>query len=86
MAARPRRRKRKRVMGGLQSAGSHCGAKPGLIVRPSGLLGTAEFSWAGLFRERRDQPTAEERAQDAWLSNPELNRPRGEAPDVRSER
>lgn len=57
-----------------------------MIVRPSGILGSAEFSWAGLFRERNDQPTADERAQDAWLSNPELNRPRGEAPDVREER
>ena len=43
-----------------------------MIVRPEGLLGRAEFSWAWLFRERLDQPTDEERGQDAWLSNPEL--------------
>ncbi len=45
-----------------------------MILRPSGILGRAEFSWAWVFRERRDQPTDEERRQDAWLSNPELNR------------
>ena len=43
-----------------------------MIARPEGLLGRAEFSWAWLLRERSDQPTDEERAQDAWLSNPEL--------------
>lgn len=45
-----------------------------MIFRPAGLLGQGEFSWAGLMNERRDKPTAEERAQDAWLSNPELNK------------
>ena len=45
-----------------------------MIARPEGLLGRAEFSWAWLFRERKDQPTDEERAQDAWLSNPELRK------------
>lgn len=45
-----------------------------MILRPSGILGSAEFSWAWLLRERRDQPSDEERKQDAWLSNPELNR------------
>ena len=47
-----------------------------MIARPSGILGRAEFSWAWLFRERRDQPSDEERAQDAWLTNPELNKDR----------
>jgi branched-chain amino acid transport system permease protein len=37
------------------------------------MLGRAEFSWAGLLRERRSEPTDEERRQDAWLSNPKLN-------------
>ncbi len=45
-----------------------------MVVRPEGIMGRAEFSWAWVFRERRDQPSDEERAQDAWLSNPELNR------------
>jgi branched-chain amino acid transport system permease protein len=45
-----------------------------MVFRPSGLLGRSEFTWAWLLRERRDQPTEEERAQDAWLKNPELNR------------
>ncbi|MEM6430124.1 MAG: branched-chain amino acid ABC transporter permease [Deinococcota bacterium] len=44
-----------------------------MIFRPEGILGRAEFSWAWLFNERRDKPNDEERAQDAWLSNPELN-------------
>jgi branched-chain amino acid transport system permease protein len=44
-----------------------------MVFRPNGLLGRSEFSWAWLFRERRDQPTDEERAQDAWLHNPKLN-------------
>ncbi len=47
-----------------------------MISRPSGVLGRAEFSWAWLFRERKDQPTDEERGQDAWLTNPELNQDR----------
>ncbi len=47
-----------------------------MISRPSGILGRAEFSWAWLFRERKDQPTDEERGQDAWLTNPELNQDR----------
>ncbi len=50
-----------------------------MIFRPSGVLGSNEFSWAWLFRERRDQPTDEERKQDAWLTNAELNRPGGAA-------
>lgn len=49
-----------------------------MILRPSGILGRAEFSWAWVFRERRDQPSDEERRQDAWLSNPELNRDKTE--------
>lgn len=44
-----------------------------MVFRPNGMLGRSEFSWAWLFRERRDQPTDEERAQDAWLHNPQLN-------------
>ena len=44
-----------------------------MIFRPEGMLGRAEFSWAGLLRERRSEPTDEERRQDAWLSNPKLN-------------
>lgn len=41
-----------------------------MILRPSGLMGRSEFSWAWLFRERLDEPTDEERGQDAWLTNP----------------
>jgi branched-chain amino acid transport system permease protein len=44
-----------------------------MIFRPEGMLGRAEFSWAGVLRERRSEPTDEERRQDAWLSNPKLN-------------
>ena len=44
-----------------------------MIFRPEGIMGRAEFNWAWLLRERSDEPTDEERAQDAWLSNPELN-------------
>jgi len=47
-----------------------------MIFRPEGILGRAEFSWAWLFRERRDRPTGAERDQDAWLTNPELNQDR----------
>lgn len=43
-----------------------------MVFRPEGIMGRSEFSWAALLRDRRDQPTDEERAQDAWLSNPEL--------------
>lgn len=43
-----------------------------MIFRPSGVTGRAEFSWGWLLRERADEPTDEERAQDAWLTNPEL--------------
>jgi branched-chain amino acid transport system permease protein len=50
-----------------------------MIFRPEGIVGRREFSWAWIFRERRDQPTDEERKQDAWLSNAELNRPGGAA-------
>lgn len=45
-----------------------------MVFRPEGVTGRAEFSWAWLFRERRDRPTDEERAQDAWLTNPDLAR------------
>lgn len=45
-----------------------------MIFRPAGIMGRAEFSWAWLLRERLDQPTDEERLQDAWLANPELKR------------
>ncbi len=43
-----------------------------MVVRPEGIMGRAEFSWAWLLRERRGEPSDEERAQDAWLSNPAL--------------
>lgn len=43
-----------------------------MIFRPEGIFGRTEFSWAAVFRERRDRPTEEERAQDAWLSNRKL--------------
>jgi branched-chain amino acid transport system permease protein len=45
-----------------------------MAFRPEGIMSRAEFSWAWLLRERNDQPSDEERAQDAWLSNPDLNR------------
>lgn len=50
-----------------------------MIFRPEGVMGRAEFSWSWLFRERSDEPTDEERAQDAWLSNPELNKQKNAA-------
>ncbi len=60
-----------------------------MIFRPEGMLGRAEFSWALLLRERRTGPTDEERAQDAWLSNPALGGPNGSddeaPPDGRSD-
>lgn len=43
-----------------------------MILRPAGVMGRREFTWSGLFRERLDEPTDEERRQDAWLTNPEL--------------
>lgn len=43
-----------------------------MILRPAGIMGRKEFSWAAVFRERLDEPTDEERRQDAWLSNPAL--------------
>jgi branched-chain amino acid transport system permease protein len=59
-----------------------------MIFRPEGMLGRAEFSWAVLLRERRTGPTDEERAQDAWLSNPALGGPDArddDASDARSD-
>ncbi len=44
-----------------------------MILRPVGIMGRREFTWAWVFRERLDEPTEEERAQDAWLSNPALS-------------
>ncbi len=44
-----------------------------MIFRPEGIMGRKEFSWAWVFRERPDEATDEERKQDAWLTNPELN-------------
>lgn len=38
-----------------------------MVFRPEGVMGRQEFSWAWLLRERRDQPSEEERSQDAWL-------------------
>jgi branched-chain amino acid transport system permease protein len=52
-----------------------------MVLRPEGMVGRAEFSWSGFLRERRSGPTAEERQQDAWLSNPVLN-PGGVDPGV----
>ncbi len=49
-----------------------------MVVRPEGVMGRHEFTWAWLFRDRRNVPTDEERSQDAWLANPELN-PGGDA-------
>lgn len=43
-----------------------------MILKPMGVMGRNEFTWAAVFRERLDQPTEEERRQDAWLTNPEL--------------
>jgi branched-chain amino acid transport system permease protein len=55
-----------------------------MIFRPEGIMGRAEFSWAALFRDRRNEPSDEEREQDAWLSNPELKErlERSRDPDV----
>lgn len=39
-----------------------------MIFRPAGIMGRREFSWGLLLRDRRDQPTDEERKQDAWLA------------------
>ena len=50
-----------------------------MIFRPEGMVGRREFNWGWVFGERPDQPTDEERKQDAWLSNPNLNRPGGAA-------
>ncbi len=50
-----------------------------MIFRPSGIVGRHEFTWSWLFREKLDEPTEEERKQDAWLTNPELNRAGGAA-------
>lgn len=43
-----------------------------MILRPAGVMGRHEFSWAWLYRERLGEPTEEERRQDAWLTNPAL--------------
>ena len=43
-----------------------------MILRPAGVMGRKEVSWAMLFRERLDEPTDEERSQDAWLTNAAL--------------
>ena len=50
-----------------------------MIFRPQGVVGRGEFSWGWIFRERPDQPTDEEREQDAWLTNAQLNRAGGAA-------
>ncbi len=44
-----------------------------MIYRREGVMGRAEFSWKLIFGPREDIPTEEQRKQDAWLSNPELN-------------
>jgi len=61
-----------------------------MAVRPEGIMGRAEFSWGWLLRERKDQPSDDERAQDAWLSGSEMDkekeraRARGDDPLPRS--
>jgi len=45
-----------------------------MVFRPEGIMGRAEFNWGRLFGDNRSQPTEEELRQDAWLSNPALNR------------
>jgi hypothetical protein len=50
-----------------------------MALRPEGIMSRAEFSWAWLLRERRAEPSDDERAQDAWLTNPDLNRAGGAA-------
>ncbi len=45
-----------------------------MAVRPDGIMGRGEFSWGWLLRERTDQPTDEERAQDSWLSSSEMDK------------
>jgi len=44
-----------------------------MIYRREGIMGRAEFSWKLVLGPREDIPTDEQRKQDAWLSNPELN-------------
>lgn len=44
-----------------------------MIYRREGVMGRAEFSWKLIFGPREDIPTDEQRKQDAWLSNPDLN-------------
>src|SRR5690606_37375993 len=38
-----------------------------MVFRPAGVMGSIEANWSWLLRDRRDVPTDEERAQDAWL-------------------
>lgn len=38
-----------------------------MVFRPAGVMGRKEANWSWLLRDRRDVPTDEERAQDAWL-------------------
>lgn len=45
-----------------------------MIFKPAGILGRQEFNWAWVFGERKDKPTKEEKAQDAWLANEKLNK------------
>ncbi len=47
-----------------------------MIFRPEGIMGRNEFNWAWVFGEHKNQPTDEEKAQDAWLANPQLNKPK----------
>ena len=44
-----------------------------MIYRREGVMGRAEFSWKLIIGPREDIPTDEQRKQDAWLSNPDLN-------------
>src|SRR5690606_12172750 len=38
-----------------------------MIFKPAGIMGRREFEWTWLLRDKRDVPSDEERAQDAWL-------------------
>ncbi len=44
-----------------------------MIYRREGLMGRAELAWNKVFGSREDIPSDEQRDQDAWLSNPDLN-------------
>lgn len=45
-----------------------------MVFRPEGAMGRSEFSWGWLLRERKGEPSEDERAQDAWLGSTEPRR------------